>query len=389
MKKYEKTKYSCDLPFHHMAIRPDGQIFPCCYFRHEGVPEDLNINHPDPFNHPFLQQLRESMKKDEYVHGCRQCYADEEVSGKSMRTDIAQPWIDFGLPKAKDGRGEIVKLTNIDLSLSNVCNNKCRMCGPTLSTNWYSDAKKLGMYIPKGIISETHVIEQYDLEELLFIKLLGGEPLMEQEKLIRILDKCNLEQLTIFLVTNVTLAPSTKLKKQLDKLKRLQIQLSIDSYGEMNDFLRKGSNWNNVKNNIAYYRDEFSHAELSIHSVASIYNVNLLHELIEYAIEENIPQHYVLIDGPDWMRPRNLPDAVKKELIDYCKTYEKRYLNKEPNMSNASQIFKLMQHELSQSGNINEFIDNDLKLNTIRNESWRELNPWLWNRIHDKYTKQE
>ena len=48
--------------------------------------------------------------------------------------------------------GEAPVLRYVDLSISNTCNNKCRMCVPALSTHWYSDAKKLGLEIPKGII---------------------------------------------------------------------------------------------------------------------------------------------------------------------------------------------------------------------------------------------
>ena len=36
-------KYACPLPFNHMAVRPDGKILPCCVFRWDDVPEDLNI----------------------------------------------------------------------------------------------------------------------------------------------------------------------------------------------------------------------------------------------------------------------------------------------------------------------------------------------------------
>ena len=79
----DKRKHGCDLPFHHMSMRPDGQIFPCCYFRWEEVPEDLNSNHPDPFNHPFLQNIRAKMLNDEYIEGCSKCYTDERVSERS------------------------------------------------------------------------------------------------------------------------------------------------------------------------------------------------------------------------------------------------------------------------------------------------------------------
>jgi len=114
-------KYACALPFHHMAMRPDGQIWPCCVFREEEVPEDLNVAHPDPFNHEYMNYLRQKMSRDEYVHGCKKCYDDEKSSARSMRTDINSGFIgDFGLPTKAEGKGKIKKLTNIDLAQSNV-----------------------------------------------------------------------------------------------------------------------------------------------------------------------------------------------------------------------------------------------------------------------------
>ena len=48
-----KPKYACPLPFNHMAIRPDGKILPCCVYRWDEVPEDLNIDYSDPLTHPL------------------------------------------------------------------------------------------------------------------------------------------------------------------------------------------------------------------------------------------------------------------------------------------------------------------------------------------------
>ena len=230
-------KHACVMPFHHMAMRPDGQIFPCCVFDQDDVPKDLNVSHPDPFNHEYMNYLRQKMLNDEYVHGCRKCYEDEKHSARSMRTDLVAPWTgDFGLPTVEEGRGKVKKLTNIDLALSNVCNNKCRMCMPSLSTHWYSDAKKLGMEIPRGVVTDNTIVDDYDLSDLRFIKVLGGEPMMEQAKLKKVLNKCTLENITILLVTNVSILPDEELLSLLKQCNKVNIDLSIDSYGTLNDF---------------------------------------------------------------------------------------------------------------------------------------------------------
>ena len=355
----DKRKHGCDLPFHHLATRPDGRIFPCCYFRWEETPDDLTVDHPDPFNHPFLVDLRNKMLKDEYNKGCSKCYADEATSGHSMRLDMNQV-THFGFPE--EGRGKIPKLTNIDLTFSNVCNNKCRMCGPELSTSWYSDAKKLGIK-HSGIIAKNTILDDYDLSELRFIKLLGGEPLMEEAKLIDLLKKCNRQELTLLLITNATIKPKGELYDLLREVKKLKVELSVDSYGTLNDFLRKGSLWNEVESNILWFKEQG--ADPSIHSVASIYNINKVHELIDFCKLHSLHHRYVMADGPNWMMPRNLPADVKLELTE-------RYKDKnEP-------IYKLIVNELSKEGDFGAFVNMDKRLNEIRNEHWKDKNPELF-----------
>jgi len=358
-----------------MAIRPDGSIRPCCYFREGTVPKDLTTAHPDPFNHPFLVDIRERMLKDEYIEGCSKCYADEAATGKSMRTDMNSPGIDFGLPK--ESRGEIPKLTNLDLAFSNVCNNKCRICGPDLSTQWYSDAKKmLYGFEERGIIARNSIVEDYDLSDLRFIKLLGGEPLMEQEKFIKLLKKCNLSELVILLVTNTTKRPNEELTELFKQCKKMTITFSIDSYGEMNNFLRKGSNWQQVEENVTWYKETFAGypIDFNVHSVASIYNINMIDDLIMWCLKNSLYHDYVVVDGPNWIMPRHIPDTVKAELIPQLESKAKSY-------GRNGKVFKLLITELEQSGDFGMFIRNDIKLNGIRNEDWKTLNPWLWNRI--------
>ena len=360
-----KRKYSCDLPFHHIATRPDGRVFPCCYFRWEETPNDLTVKHKDPFNHPFLVELRNKMLNDEYIEGCSKCYKDEETSGRSMRQDM-NTVTHYGFPE--DGRGKVPKLTNIDLTFSNVCNNKCRMCGPELSTSWYGDAKKLGIK-HSGIIAKNTILDEYDLSELRFIKLLGGEPLMEEAKLIDLLKKCNRQELTLLIVTNATIRPKGELYNLLSEVKNLKVELSVDSYGKLNDFLRKGSNWDEVVDNIFWFKEQG--VKPSIHSVVSIYNINLVHELISFCKTMELDHQYVMVDGPDWMRPRNLPAEVKKELIEEYKDKQ------EP-------IYKLIIEELNQEGNFNLFVDMDTKLNELRKEHWAPYNEWLFERLHNE-----
>ena len=377
-------KYGCLLPMHHMAIRPDGQVLPCCYFRHEYVPKDLNLSLQNPFDHPFMKQNRQSVLLDEMIPGCSKCYEDEKTSGQSMRTEIFNsPYNFLNLP-TDDSRGKIPKLTNIDITFSNVCNNKCRMCGPGLSTQWYSDAKKMGYPFEKrGIIAENKWIEDADVSDLTFIKFLGGEPFMEQDKMITLLKKCNREKLVVHITTNGTLLPNETLHQLLQECEIVYMTLSIDQFGEFNDLLRKGSHWETTMKNMFAMKEHYGKDKTTVHSVTSIYNVNLCDQLIDFCFTEKFNQNNCIVDGPNWMMPRNLPRAVKQKCIDILSKHLSK-INKTKlrlHYSDAKFHYELLIKELEQEGDFGMFLRNDTRMNIIRNEHWKKYNPWLFNEI--------
>jgi hypothetical protein len=112
-----------------------------------------------------------------------------------------------------------------------------------------------------------------------------------------------------------------------------------------------------------------------MHSVITLYNINLVDELIDYCKKSNLYQNYVMVDGPNWLRPANLPDDVKKELI---MIYENKKLN---STADKNKVYNLIINELQKEGDFGMFMRNDIRLNVIRNETWKNLNPWLWNKI--------
>ena len=141
-------KYDCILPWNHVRVWQTGKAWPCCQWVGE-TPEDMNVNNGDVMNHPLLVETRARMLEDKPVKGCSRCYRLERETGTSMRLDvntgifggIGQD-VEKMVPVHKDSEP---KLRYLELSISNACNNSCRMCGPELSTHWYKDAKKLGM----------------------------------------------------------------------------------------------------------------------------------------------------------------------------------------------------------------------------------------------------
>jgi hypothetical protein len=78
--------------------------------------------------------------------------------------------------------------------------------------------------------------------------------------------------------------------------------------------------------------------------------------------------------------PRHIPDPVKQELIPQLQKRADSY-------GRNGKIFKLLISELENTGDFGMFIRNDIRLNGIRNETWRDLNPWLWRKVQPHITK--
>jgi MoaA/NifB/PqqE/SkfB family radical SAM enzyme len=385
------NKHFCPIPFHHLALRPNGKVYPCCFFRWDETPDDFNLNHPDLFHHPFLEKIRNEIREDKPVAGCQGCYRNEENSGQSMRTKyISDSSLGFSTTAP-----ETPTLTYLDLALSNVCNNKCRMCSHELSTNWYPDTKKLidmGFFLdtemPKGLInnSKFDIFETYDFSKLTFIKLIGGEPLMEQQKFINVLKKCNLAGLKLLITTNGTLLPNDELLSLLKQCKKISWNISIDSYGPLNDFLRKGSKWEETKSNLDWYIKTFP-KKVNVHSVISVYNINNFYELNEYLTEtygtEVVTHGVVAADGPGWIMASNLPtsvkEKVKKKLLDYNETKQIK------NLELALSAVDRPAEGHDKGTYLKDFIHLDTLLNQIRAEHWRDVNPELWEWLKDIY----
>lgn len=368
----------CPLPFYHLAIRPNGKVFPCCVFDWSEVPDDLNVNSLNVFHHPFMEKIREQMIKGEPVKGCNKCYTNENKTGISSRLHFLAKSEYYGIPAKPTDSPEIIYL---DLALSNACNNKCRMCGPELSTSWYADTKSLNQKIPKGILYQDKVLENYDLSKLKFIKFLGGEPLMEQDKFIDVLKRCNRKDLMLLVTTNATLTPNDELYELLKECKLCNFNLSIDADKDLNDFLRKNSKWDKTIEIIDWFYKNIllkNVGDVNVHSIVSIYNINRLDKLY-YFIKEHYPKitlKHAMIDGPDWMHPKHLPESVKTEMKQklsvWCDELEDPFL-------------KIVISELDKQGDFRQFIKNDKSLSDVRNENWAQVNIELYEMVKQYY----
>src|SRR6185503_16303164 len=179
-------KHLCLIPWVHGRLSPNADFSICCYAQ----PQDerpLGSDSVDAArNRQAFRQMRVNMLRDEPSPACSQCYKMESLGSMSPRVRANRFFADeVSVVKETLPDGSVrTGLRSLDLSLSNVCNLKCRSCSPRSSSSWFAESRALRWTDPTEI---QHLCEaRPDLKEWLHsvlpdIKLLyfaGGEPLL-------------------------------------------------------------------------------------------------------------------------------------------------------------------------------------------------------------------
>lgn len=360
----------CPYPFIGASIQPRGDVFPCCQFMDvkEFTP-DLSIK--ESRNSKRMQELRMNMLSGVKDKGC-QCYKEEEAGIESMRM--------HGLKKF--GRQPFGNLKIIDITFNNVCNLKCRSCGSPYSHLLYDDEKKLfGRTLSpvKYVKNEKH--EELIVTELEEIKIYGGEPSNSPEVnkfFRRVFEEGNIENIEVIFITNGTKLPLENTYNAFKKCKKLTLNISLDAYGQLNDFMRHGSNWNEIVPNLDFYNNLISdrgdkETNVIVHSAISIYNVNLIHELEDF-IQTKYPcfgKTQQMVQYPMQLSIQYMPREYKDMIANLVSDEIKNFMYS------------------SEENYFTHFLNYHNKLDKIRSESLQGVNDMLYNYIKDRQAETD
>lgn len=263
---YAKLNQSfCILPFIHLQYKPTGQSKLCCRFdlnaeKFVDSKENLSIQKSsleETFKSSYWRTSRNLLTQNKKLPGCHKCYKEEsgdnDIIG-SMRLGSNVLYNEGFLHKFADST--LPKLKYLEIGFGNYCNMACLSCNSTLSTTWHDDEIKLNALLDRDSKIKRIVFKKLDnlkfdpgkqtLEDLELIKFTGGEPMINPE-FNRFIDKiCREgypERITLEIYTNCSYIPSEKLTKNLTRFKTVLLNLSIDAFGEANNYIRYGSVW--------------------------------------------------------------------------------------------------------------------------------------------------
>ena len=399
-------KHFCILPWIHFHAWPDGRVMPCCVADSNKpvatISDDTSII--DTMNSTDYKTMRLAMLNDEPLDACKRCY-DLELTGTwTLRQSHNSNQGMSALPMVNDtnGDGSIndFKMRYMDIRFSNICNMKCRSCGPSCSSLWakeYSDRYgnerlREKFNINKILVSNNesgnffNKLTPYltDVKEVYFA---GGEALITQEHydcLDYWIDKNLNKQVHLTYTTNFS---SLKFKdKDLigywKQFPKVTVWASLDAAGSLAESIRNGTDWDRIVENIKYLKEAVPHAKFQITPTISIWNVFNFPEFFDYMIEEGLidlesSPRFNTATHPWYANIMILPEFVKTRLIAMYLSYAKKY-SSNPEVANG---FYMIKHSLASGdenkGGIEEFIKFNDELDMMRDEKIVNIIPEL------------
>jgi len=444
MKDYSKT--FCPYPWIHVMTQPSGTVNFCCVANGQiktddsfmefdglqtGTPILLNKGGDmrDVWNSKHYKHIRRQMDTGERVVGCEPCYDLEDLGIPSYRTNYIKDWL--GWHRNADEIERIIEKSRendyhvdeppqyLDFRLGTLCNLRCRMCQSQNSSAIYKELKDDDLYTQEErdfVVKHTHWNDFSDYTQPWFdtpeflesveewlpnvnrLYFTGGEPTIIQ-RTYWILEKCVEMDIAkdIDLVFNSNMTNiQPRFLDLLAKFRDVLMCLSVDGYGQYNEYIRSGSTWSVVDKHIRDYAQSEVVGNILFSPVVQIYNILNITDLLDYAEEitqfsgRRIDISFLMNNYPKCLDIRNLPKDVRvegqKRLRHWLNT-SKYFKDDERNIATVEGIIKALDDE-----NVNADADKQMQifkeytelLDNKRDQNFKESISDLWSMLYEK-----
>jgi len=347
----------CIQPWIHLATWNDGNVPLCCIAQPE---RDLNLNKHTPqeiWNSTQFKQARLDFIAGKKPPQCSACWKEEsagilshrQIENHMWERKLSAEYIDNLISSTNEDGSVSHNPITLDLRIGNTCNLQCVMCRPRDSSKWLADSKKLAATLTSpgaridwqhkaDSISSTSVFDWFsslqtqdalqefmgDIQHIIFG---GGEPLMIKEHLefiTQLVESGHSKNITLRYHTNGTQL-TERFIELWSEFKRVELMISIDDWGQRNDYVRYPSDWTTISANLDRLDQTADNIVVTI--LATVHAMNI-YNLPEFAIQvlnrgwQKIGKnnHGLFSVGtthwPQYMSTRVLPRRVKDVIVE-------------------------------------------------------------------------
>jgi organic radical activating enzyme len=353
------------------------------------------------WNDEPMRQLRLNMLNDVPNKTCSKCYELEDNGLFSMRNSFSKDFghlIELTDETNIDGSLNDFNIRYYDVRFSNLCNLRCRTCGPWFSSNWYPEHIKLYGKKPEVLGREMASVEyagrhKYDMWEQLQehipnleqIYFAGGEPLIMEEHYMLLNELIKREMFHVRLIYNTNFSVFKYKDQDIFELWKMfdtvSVGASLDDNYSRGEYLRKGQVWSEVVENRRRMQEICPYVDFYVSSTVSLYNV--LHvtdfhkEWVDLGLLRPQDWNINLCQSPDRDRADALPQVYKDQAIAKIEEHIK-WLEPQDRISRATGGYKGIVNFLKQHDNshfLADFFKANDDMDRVREEKFEDVYP--------------
>lgn len=377
----------CAASWFHIRKQIDNKYKPCCQIDTDQTQFDQHFDQTWPetspkefLNSQYIQYLRHNLNQGIQLPECRRCWQQESLSQKSLRQTINntvtnnqgqnldKTWI-HSYFKQKNNF-EFDYLVSADIKVSNLCNFSCAMCKPEDSSQIYSIWKKNQTHkiVRTFLNTEPEYLDDIKkrfsnldysyLESTLdlcpkHVKLLGGEPLIDKVLLEILvgLDPLKQSKISLLFVTNGSV-DLTEFAKLLPGYKQINYVVSLDGVGVVQDYIRRGSNWKLIEQNILKWNAKNRPVDIAF--TLQCFNAMGFPDLYKWCQEHNMKFNMHMVESPEYLSIRSIPPALRDKI--FAKYQSIGYWN-DLEIQNFTQAINNQPYDPELKSTLNQFVD--------------------------------
>ena len=319
-----------------------GMVQPCNqllgYYLQDENKRHYNVLTDDPkeiWNSKHRKQLIDDHANDIRHPACQQCWDCEDADIESTRQRFNKELKDVEILEDQ-ARIMVVKPGNL-------CNNACRSCNAHTSSMWYKtdyalddQGKTFKEYLKsfdrhKTAYNDNEMLDKRWAEwedNIIFWDMYGGEPMIIP-LFWRILDQAlasaTVKEKTFNVHTNGMVYKESYVD-MVSKFKSAHIGFSIDGIGEKNDYIRYGSKWKDIINNLTNYMNDcnrYDNVSISVRCTFTPWNIYHYDDTYDYFKKMGITASGIWCDDKPWNDVRYLPNKIKDAVLKKLDRYDK------------------------------------------------------------------
>ena len=288
--------WQCAAIDHGVTIFPNGKIGPCCLINSSYLKPIDVLTDPDRF-----ADLR--TPADSPPLACHECTLAEHYGDTSYRQTF------------NSQRTQAPGVQFLDIRNSNLCNLKCRTCGPHFSNKW---GDELGYEITIKRHDITEHLPYLLTDDLHWMYFTGGEPLINKDHwdlLETLITSGRSRNIKLMYNTNMTTLKykNTNIVSIWRQFAGVTVNCSIDAVGEKLNYIRSGADWREIKKNfdklyrLSQHWDKFA---INLTPTMSLLNIWFFAELVKFASDYNITCKPIILSGPKMFALSVIPDSL-------------------------------------------------------------------------------